>query len=46
MLAVSSADDRASIYDLSVEPEQGEGEGVPDQMMFLHYGPDNQKEIV
>jgi len=55
-LAVGSSDNRVSIWDLSVEPDDECGtmdEGkkakdnvnVPDQLMFVHQGQDDVKEI-
>jgi ribosome assembly protein RRB1 len=54
MLAASGADDCISIWDLSLEPDvqrapQGallaEGDEVPSQLLFLHQGQTNIKEV-
>ena len=46
-VAVSSADNRLSIWDFSVEPTQDEEDKeYPDQIMFLHQGQDDIKEIM
>ena len=49
-LVVGSADNRISIWDLSVEKDDKEVfdvnlENVPDQLLFLHQGQENIKEI-
>lgn len=47
-IAVSSSDNRMSIWDLSVEPDdqnKDEDVNVPDQLMFVHQGQDELKEI-
>lgn len=46
-LAVSSADNRISFWDFAVEPDSNEigEEEIPDQMMFLHQGQEDIKEI-
>ncbi len=48
VLAVSSADNRISLWDFAVEPddnEMGKEEEIPDQLMFLHQGQEDVKEI-
>lgn len=47
MLAVSSADNKISIWDFSVEPDSNEPVDIeiPPQLMFLHQGQENIKEI-
>ena len=48
VLAVSSADNKLSIWDFSVEPEKDEpiDNEIPPQLMFLHQGQQNIKEIM
>lgn len=46
ILAVSSADNRISLWDFAVEPDEEEKEEeIPDQLMFLHQGQEDVKEI-
>ena len=47
VLAVSSADNRISLWDFAVEPddEAEKDEDIPDQLMFLHQGQEDVKEI-
>lgn len=47
VLAVSSADHRISLWDFAVEAEEGveKEEDIPEQMMFLHQGQEDIKEI-
>mmetsp|Transcript_38592 Transcript_38592/g.44216 ORF Transcript_38592/g.44216 Transcript_38592/m.44216 type:complete len:182 (-) Transcript_38592:28-573(-) len=47
VLAVSSADNKLTIWDFSVEPESGEAANpdIPPQLMFLHLGQENIKEL-
>jgi ribosome assembly protein RRB1 len=45
---VASCDNRVSIWDLSVEPDDDQKEenvNVPDQLMFVHQGQQDIKEI-
>ena len=51
-LAVGSADNRVSVWDLSVEPDdtdpnaiKNEDVNVPDQLMFVHQGQQDLKEL-
>lgn len=50
-LAAASADNRLSVWDFSVEKDDqneqmgGDREGVPEQMIFLHQGQDDIKEL-
>lgn len=46
VVTASSADNRVSIWDFSVESESGKHDGeVPDQLMFVHQGLEEVKEI-
>nr|KAG5702447.1 hypothetical protein BaRGS_027534 [Batillaria attramentaria] len=47
VLAASGADDQITIWDLAVEPEEGADEGldVPPQLLFIHQGQSDIKEI-
>ena len=54
MLAVTSADNKMSLWDFSVEIDEADAEGqdddllemqIPPQMMFLHQGQKNIKEL-
>jgi len=46
VVAVSSADNRLSLWDFAVEADEKEAdEEIPEQLMFLHQGQDNIKEI-
>lgn len=47
MLAVSSDDNKVTVWDFSVEPEKGEtiNTEIPPQLMFLHLGQENIKEL-
>lgn len=48
VLAVSSADNKLTIWDFSVEvdeSQQSEEDDVPPQLMFLHQGQNNIKEL-
>lgn len=47
MLAVSSDDNRLSVWDFSVEVDDNaeQVDGIPPQMMFLHAGQKNIKEL-
>jgi len=47
VLAVASADNRLSIWDFSVEPEEKkkDQDDLPDQMIFLHQGQEDIKEL-
>ena len=48
VLAVSSADNRISLWDFAVEPDENDmtkEEEIPDQLMFLHQGQEDVKEI-
>lgn len=47
VLAVSSADNRISLWDFAVEPddEADKDEDIPDQLMFLHQGQEDVKEL-
>jgi ribosome assembly protein RRB1 len=50
MLTVSSADNQVTIWDLSVESDEIEGEesvtpDYPPQLLFIHQGQQNVKEI-
>lgn len=45
---MASCDNRVSIWDLSVEPDDDmkeENVNVPDQLMFVHQGQQDIKEI-
>lgn len=49
VLAVASADNKLTIWDFSVEVDESEqtpsGEDIPPQLMFLHQGQNNLKEL-
>ncbi|OMJ71696.1 hypothetical protein SteCoe_30026 [Stentor coeruleus] len=45
-IAVASADDRITIWDLSVEAEGEVEPGFPSQLLFIHQGQEDIKEIV
>jgi ribosome assembly protein RRB1 len=45
-LAVGSADDRITIWDLSVEAEGEVEPGFPPQLLFIHQGQEDVKELV
>lgn len=48
VLAVSSADNKLTIWDFSVEVDESSaqnGEDIPPQLMFLHQGQSNIKEL-
>lgn len=47
VLAVSSADNKISVWDFSVEPDKDEpiDSEIPPQLMFLHQGQEDIKEI-
>ena len=47
MLAVASADNKLTIWDFSVEVDEAAGadEDIPPQLMFLHQGQNNIKEL-
>lgn len=48
MLAVSSADNKVSLWDFSVEVDESsntEQDDIPPQLMFLHQGQTNIKEL-
>ncbi len=50
LLAVSSSDDQVTLWDLSVEAEQdsgqaGEFDEYPAQLLFIHQGQHNVKEL-
>ena len=44
-LAVSSADDRLTVWDLAVEEEEEVEEGYPSQLLFIHQGQEDIKEL-
>jgi ribosome assembly protein RRB1 len=44
VIAVASEDNRLSIWDMSVENEEEDPE-IPNELMFLHQGQDEIKEI-
>lgn len=44
-LCVSSADDQVTIWDLSVEAEEGPPGDYPPQLLFIHQGQHNVKEV-
>lgn len=48
VLAVSSADNRISLWDFAVEADENveKDEEIPEQMMFLHQGQEDIKEIM
>ena len=49
VLAVASADNKLTIWDFSVEVDESEqapsGDDIPPQLMFLHQGQNNLKEL-
>lgn len=45
-LAVGSADDRITVWDLSVETEGEVEEGFPPQLLFIHQGQEDVKELM
>ncbi len=46
VVAVGSADNRVTIWDFSVEPDlKGKDAEVPDQLMFIHQGIQDVKEV-
>lgn len=49
VLTVASADNRVSTWDFAVEPDEqkdGNEEEIPDQLIFLHQGQEDIKEIM
>jgi len=44
-LAVSSADDRLTVWDLAVEDDAEVEEGYPSQLLFIHQGQEDIKEL-
>ena len=49
VVTVASADNRVSTWDFAVEPDEQknvEDEEIPDQLIFLHQGQEDIKEIM
>lgn len=44
-LCVSSADDQVTVWDLSVEADEGPAGDYPPQLLFIHQGQHNVKEL-
>ena len=44
-LAVASADDRLTVWDLAVEEDAETEEGYPSQLLFIHQGQEDLKEL-
>lgn len=44
-LAVASADDRITVWDLAVEAEGEVEDGIPPQLLFIHQGQEDIKEL-
>jgi ribosome assembly protein RRB1 len=48
VLAVSSADNKLTLWDFSVEVDESQAntyDDIPPQLMFLHQGQNNMKEL-
>jgi len=46
VVTVASADNRITVWDFSVEPDvKSKDEEIPDQLMFIHQGITDVKEI-